>query len=100
MSAAPAIHLHALTKTFDVVRPATGSLAARIGDLVRPRRQRVRAVDGISLRIEAGERVAFIGPNGAGKSTTLKMLSGILHPDSGDASVLGRVPWRERQALA
>jgi ABC-2 type transport system ATP-binding protein len=99
MSAAPAIQLRALTKTFDVPRPG-GSLAARIGEFVRPRRVRVRAVDGISLTIETGERVAFIGPNGAGKSTTLKILSGILHPDSGEASVLGRVPWRERQALA
>jgi ABC-2 type transport system ATP-binding protein len=60
----------------------------------------VCAVDGISFTIAPGERVAFIGPNGAGKSTTLKLLSGILHPDSGAATVLGRVPWRERQQLA
>jgi ABC-2 type transport system ATP-binding protein len=52
------------------------------------------------LLIEAGELLAFIGPNGAGKSTTIKMLTGILYPTDGSASVLGLVPWRERQKLA
>nr|QQZ49151.1 ATP-binding cassette domain-containing protein [Phenylobacterium glaciei] len=47
-----------------------------------------------------GERVAIIGPIGAGKSTTLKMLSGILEPSSGEASVLGLTPWKQRKALA
>ena len=58
------------------------------------------AVAGIDLQIEQGEAVAFIGPNGAGKSTTIKMLTGILHPSSGSAEVLGLVPWRQRQRLA
>ncbi|MEM7170513.1 MAG: ATP-binding cassette domain-containing protein [Pseudomonadota bacterium] len=58
------------------------------------------AVDAINLAIRAGERVAFIGPNGAGKSTTLKMLTGILYPTSGTASVAGHIPWQERQRLA
>lgn len=60
----------------------------------------VRAVDGITLNIEKGQSVAFIGPNGAGKSTTIKMLTGILHPTSGNATVLGCVPWKERTRLA
>src|SRR5262245_2675632 len=60
----------------------------------------VTAVDGVSLRIAEGESVAFIGPNGAGKSTTIKMLTGILYPSSGNASVLGFTPWRERRKLA
>jgi len=60
----------------------------------------VTAVDGITIHVPAGESVAFIGPNGAGKSTTIKMLTGILHPTSGSASVLGFVPWRERRKLA
>jgi ABC-2 type transport system ATP-binding protein len=60
----------------------------------------VVAVDGVSLSIPAGQAVAFIGPNGAGKSTTIKMLTGILHPSSGDAKVLGFTPWRERSKLA
>src|SRR5882757_7940718 len=60
----------------------------------------IQAVDGISFAIAERERVAIIGPNGAGKSTTLKMLSGILEPTSGEARVFGLTPWRERKALA
>jgi ABC-2 type transport system ATP-binding protein len=58
----------------------------------------VRAVDGITFQIERGELVGYIGPNGAGKSTTIKMLTGLLVPTSGQLSVNGRVPWRERKA--
>jgi ABC-2 type transport system ATP-binding protein len=65
----------------------------------RRSRRTVRAVDGISFEVEAGERLAYIGPNGAGKSTSIKMLTGILHPTSGTASVLGLTPWRDRRAL-
>ena len=60
----------------------------------------VDALSGISFDIAAGERVALIGPNGAGKSTTLKILTGILEPSCGDASVLGLTPWRDRMHLA
>src|SRR5207253_2698033 len=88
----PAIEIHELRKRFRTrVSRGTGA-RARLADLVAPRTEWVPAVDGISLRIEAGERVAFIGPNGAGKSTTLKMLAGIVHPDSGMATVDGLVP--------
>jgi ABC-2 type transport system ATP-binding protein len=74
-------------------------MRARVADLFAPRSEYVRAVDGISVRVERGERVAFIGPNGAGKSTTLKILAGILYPDSGTVLVDGLVPWRDRHAL-
>src|SRR6516165_2438476 len=60
----------------------------------------VAAVDGVTLTVPAGEPVALIGPNGAGKSTTIKMLTGILHPSSGNLRVLGLTPWRERRKLA
>lgn len=60
----------------------------------------ITAVNNISFDIEKGETVAFIGPNGAGKSTTIKMLTGILFPTSGEASILGINPWKERQKLA
>ncbi len=66
----------------------------------RAETREVMAVRGISFAIRQGERVAFIGPNGAGKSTTLKMLTGILHPSSGYAEVMGYLPWTERQLLA
>ncbi|MCB1819902.1 MAG: ATP-binding cassette domain-containing protein, partial [Gammaproteobacteria bacterium] len=59
----------------------------------------VRAVDGLSFRIEPGERVGFLGPNGAGKTTTLKMLTGLLHPTSGTVTVGGHVPQARETAF-
>ena len=53
---------------------------------------------GIDLTVEAGEFVAFLGPNGAGKTTTLKLLSGVLTPTSGTATVMGYVPWKRENA--
>lgn len=55
------------------------------------------AVQNVSFSIEEGEIVGFLGPNGAGKTTTLKMLSGILHPTDGEASVLGFTPWKRQK---
>jgi ABC-2 type transport system ATP-binding protein len=75
-------------------------LAASLRALVRPQQQLVEAVQGISFEMAPGELLGFIGPNGAGKSTTIKMLTGILYPTSGEATVLGFVPWLERQKLA
>ncbi len=63
-------------------------------------RKEIVAVDDISLSVPAGQAIAFIGPNGAGKSTTIKMLTGILHPTSGTARLLGLNPWRNRRELA
>jgi ABC-2 type transport system ATP-binding protein len=63
-------------------------------------RRTVEAVRGISFSVAPGERVAYIGPNGAGKSTSIKILTGILHPTSGEATVLGIVPWEARKRLA
>ncbi len=59
----------------------------------------VRAVDGVSLEIAAGERVGLLGPNGAGKTTTLKVLSGLLHPTSGEVQVGGHTPRRREEAF-
>jgi ABC-2 type transport system ATP-binding protein len=81
-----AISTHELTKDFT---------AGRGRD-----RRRVRAVRDITFEVERGERLAYIGPNGAGKSTSIKMLTGVLHPTSGDATVLGLVPWTQRRDLA
>ena len=82
-----------LRKTFRVpVREA--GLAAAVRSLFRREHREVRAVDGVSFAIEPGEVVGFLGPNGAGKTTTLKMLSGLLYPTGGEATVLGHVPSR------
>ncbi len=94
-----AISVHDLTKQFTATVRAPG-LSGGLRTLVRPERRTITAVESIAFTIEPGELVAFIGPNGAGKSTTIKMLTGILHPSSGDASVLGLTPWRERTRLA
>jgi ABC-2 type transport system ATP-binding protein len=66
-----------------------------------PRRRRivVEAVRDISFDVEQGERLAYIGPNGAGKSTSIKILTGILYPTRGKATVLGFTPWAERRKL-
>jgi ABC-2 type transport system ATP-binding protein len=86
-----------LVKVFHVAERAPGTWGALRG-LVRRRHREVRALDGVSFALEAGELVGYIGPNGAGKSTTVKTLAGILVPDSGRVEVLGRVPWKERIA--
>lgn len=62
--------------------------------------QTIDAVSDLSFAVEAGERVAFIGPNGAGKSTSIKILTGVLYPSEGSATVLGLVPWKQRRQLA
>lgn len=93
------IEIRHLQKTFQTKRKAAG-LAASARALFKPEYSMVEAVRGISFRMEEGELLGFIGPNGAGKSTTIKMLTGILHPSGGEASVLGFVPWKDRQKLA
>ncbi len=90
---APVIRVDGLTKTFKVAE-REGGLRASVGSLFRRRWREVGAVDRIAFEIGAGEVVGFLGPNGAGKTTSLKMLSGLLYPTGGEATVLGHVPWR------
>ena len=66
----------------------------------KPVKKEFKAVKNINLNIKKGEIVAFVGPNGAGKSTTIKMLTGILHPTSGEIKVAGLDPVKQRKALA
>src|ERR1700687_693426 len=90
---APVVDVRALRKVYRVTERETG-LAATLRSLVKRRYREVLAVDGITFHIDPGEVVGFLGPNGAGKTTTLKMLSGLLYPTGGEATVLGHVPWR------
>ena len=84
------IEVRELKKTFTVRKKREK------GKLFREK-QTVEALKGVSFEVQKGELVGYIGPNGAGKSTTVKILSGILTPDGGEALVGGRVPWRERK---
>lgn len=89
------VFVESLNKSFKV-RKKEGFFKS----LFRPEYQIVQALDGISFCLNEGERVAFVGPNGAGKSTTIKILSGILHPESGHVEIGGFVPWSERRQMA
>lgn len=92
------IEVQHLKKTFQVPIKGDG-LAGSLRSLWKREYRDVEAVKDISFSIQPGERVGFLGPNGAGKTTTLKMLSGLLHPTSGSARVLGRVPQRREREL-
>ena len=107
------IEVKNLSKTFRVKVKDKG-LRGSLKAIFKPKFEEVHAVNeelyksirnkeiikGISFDIKEGEILGFIGPNGAGKSTTIKMLTGILYPDSGDISVLGIDPRKNRKKLA
>ena len=87
-----------LRKHFRVHKRPPG-FASAVKSLFHREYETVKAVDGVSFTIERGERVGFLGPNGAGKTTTLKVLSGLLHPTSGEATVEGFVPFERSPEL-
>ena len=91
----PQIVVENLVKTFRVAERRPGVWGALVG-LAHRRYRAVTALAGVSFSMEEGELIGYIGPNGAGKSTTVKILSGILVPDSGRVEVLGRTPWKSR----
>lgn len=85
-----------ICKTFKVSKRRAG-VTGMVANLFAPKFEKKAAVKAVSFDIEQGEMVGFIGPNGAGKSTTIKMLSGILHPDSGSINVGGYIPYKQRK---
>lgn len=93
----PQILVQDLAKTYRVAEREPGVLGAVRG-LVRRRTRTVEALKDVSFSLETGELLGFIGPNGAGKSTTIKILSGILRPDSGRVEIDGLVPYADRIA--
>ncbi len=94
-----AIEVKNLSKTFKTKIKDKG-LKGSLKAIIKPKYKEKKAVNKISFTVEKGEILAFIGPNGAGKSTTIKMLTGILFPTSGEVSVMGINPHKERKKLA
>jgi ABC-2 type transport system ATP-binding protein len=93
------IHIEHLSKHFKVLNRREG-LRGAFRDLFSTNYRIVKAVDDISIEIQPGEIVGYIGPNGAGKSTTIKMMTGILQPTSGELLVGGNVPYQNRKKNA
>mgnify|MGYP005731298569 CR=1 FL=1 len=91
----PQIVVEDLVKTYRIAERKPGLWGAFRRVLYRKYRE-LKALDHISFTLEPGELVGYIGPNGAGKSTTVKLLAGIMVPDSGRCEVLGRTPWKTR----
>ena len=92
------IEVKNLKKDFKVKVKEKG-LKGSIKSIFKPKYKTKKAVNNISFEVEKGEMIAFIGPNGAGKSTTIKMLTGILFPDSGKINILGYNPSKENLTI-
>ena len=93
------IELSGICKTFKVARRNAGFGEAAKA-LFRREYDYVHALDEVSFRVDTGEMVGYIGPNGAGKSSTIKVMSGILTPDSGACEIDGLTPWKKRREHA
>lgn len=89
------IEIQNLCKTFRVMERQTG-WAGPLRSFFRPSYRLVNAVKNVSFGLQAGELVGYLGPNGAGKSTTLKVVTGLLVPTSGQVLVDGQIPWEHR----
>lgn len=92
------VHVRGLQKVYQVHERESG-VGATVRSFFKRKFKGVPAIGGIDLDIARGEVVGFLGPNGAGKTTTLKVLSGLLYPTGGDASVLGYTPWKREYAF-
>lgn len=90
------IEFNDICKTYRVARRKSG-FGNAVRSLFKREYTTINAINNISFSINDGEMVGYIGPNGAGKSTTIKILSGILTPDTGTCLVNGQVPWKDRK---
>ena len=92
------IEMHHISKTFRVARRNAGMREA-VKALFHREYTEIKALNDVSFTIGDGEMVGYIGPNGAGKSSTIKIMSGILHPDMNEGTCLidGRIPWKQRK---
>lgn len=90
------IDVKELSKFYKVSRRDAGVRAA-VKQFISPQFETVKAIQNLSFHINPGEIVGYMGPNGAGKSTTIKVMSGILTPDSGTCLINGKVPWIDRK---
>lgn len=90
------IEVTSINKTFKVAKRDSGMKTA-FKSLFKKEYSHVQALKDISFKIEEGEMVGYIGPNGAGKSSTIKIMSGILNPDSGTCKINGLTPWKHRK---
>ena len=90
------IELNHICKTFKVAKRNAG-FGEAVRALFHREYEKIEALSDVSFKIGDGEMVGYIGPNGAGKSSTIKVMSGILTPDSGECVINGRVPWRDRR---
>lgn len=90
------IELKNINKTFKVVKKTSGAKEAFKAMFHREYKE-IEALKNLSLKVNEGEIVGYIGPNGAGKSTSIKVMSGILTPDSGECSIMGYTPWKDRR---
>ncbi|HZK71175.1 MAG TPA: ATP-binding cassette domain-containing protein, partial [Clostridia bacterium] len=91
------ISLKNISKSFKVAKRSAG-LISSLKSVVKRDYTNVQALNEVSFTIEQGELLGYIGPNGAGKSTTIKIMSGILVPSSGECVINGLVPWKDRTA--
>ena len=90
------IHLTNIHKTFKIAQKGKG-LRGAAKSMFHREYKHIKALDDVSFRIDEGEIVGYIGPNGAGKSTSIKVMSGILVPESGACEIMGYTPWKQRR---
>ena len=90
------INVAHISKTFKVAKKQSG-FKATLKNFIKREYKYIDAIKDISFNIEEGSIVGYIGQNGAGKSTTIKILSGILIPDSGEVTIDGLTPWKDRK---